>query len=113
MNKAHRILIVSLAVFVFIPAIVGAVTIENPLTHNTFGELLKAIVEFMIKLAVPIGVIMIMIAGIFFVTARGDPVKIQTAQKMLFWIVVGLVIIFGAWIIIGVIEYVFNIEIAK
>ena len=113
MNKAHRILIVSLAVFVFIPAIVGAVIIENPLTYDSFGELLRAIVWFLMLLAIPITVIIIVVSGYYFVASKGDPEKFKIARRMVIYALIGLIIILSAWAMIGVIEYIFNINIPR
>jgi len=71
----------------------GKVCIENPLCANTLWELLDAIIVFIFYLAVPIAVIMIIIAGFYFVTAAGEPNKITTAKQIILYTLIGLLII--------------------
>jgi hypothetical protein len=46
---------------------------------------------------------MIVIGGIMFLTAAGDPGRIGTAKKILTSVVIGLLIIFLAWLIVDTI----------
>ena len=48
----------------------------------------------------PISVILIVWAGIMFLTAYGDPGKIEQAKKLLFAVVIGMLIIYGAKILV-------------
>lgn len=102
-------LILILLISLFIPFVVGAVVeIVNPITYESTAELIGALVNFLIKLAIPIATIMIVVAGIYFVISRGDPEKIILAKKMLFWTIVGLVIILFSWGLIEIIEDIFK-----
>lgn len=70
--------------------------IDNPLTGgaNTVGELLKIIVSWIFRLAIPIAVAVIVYSGILFLTSKGDPGKVTKAREMLKYAVIGLIIIF-------------------
>lgn len=57
------------------------------------GKLLEKIGETIIDLAIPIAVILIIWIGIQFMTAQGNPEKINKAKKALFWVIIGLAII--------------------
>lgn len=70
----------------------GQITIDNPLTANTFDELIGFIVNFVFNIAIILAPLMIIIAGFYFVTAAGDPGKIQTAKKIIFWTLFGVLI---------------------
>ncbi len=66
--------------------------------------LINNIVQFLLfKLGLPIGVIAILVAGYFFLTASGSEQKIQQGKDTLKYAVLGLVIAFGAWLIIDTI----------
>jgi hypothetical protein len=69
--------------------------IPNPLGpgNNTLIGLINAIADWIITLAIPVVVIMIIYSGIMFVTAKGDPAKVTKAKDILKWALVGLAII--------------------
>jgi len=61
-----------------------------------------SIIKFVLfKLVPPLAVFMIVIGGIMFIFAAGSPGTLEKAKKVLTATVIGLVIIFGAWIIIN------------
>ena len=72
------------------------VKIENPLAAKDFQELIDKLINFIFVLAVMIAPIMIIVAGFYFITAAGDPAKIETAKKMILWTLIGLLIVFCA-----------------
>ncbi len=86
----------------------GAFCIENPLCAKSFEDLVNAIVRFLIKLAVAISPIMFIWAGILFVTAAGDPAKIQKARDVVLWTIIGLGIVLMSYAIINVIQEIFG-----
>jgi hypothetical protein len=88
-----------------------AIDIPNPLIVNTFQELLGTIVNFIFILSLPIAIIMIVIAGFLFVTAMGEPEKIQKAKNMLIWVLIGLAVVFLAKGMITLFYTVFNIQV--
>jgi len=69
------------------------VRIKNPLTTDTFEGLIAKVIEIIFKLALLIAPIMLIIAGIMFMTAAGDPAKIQNAQNLAKWVIIGLLIV--------------------
>jgi len=79
-----------------LPCLAGAVEIENPLQANNFWEILDALINFIFYISLPIATIMIIVAGFYFVTAAGQPAKIEIAKKMILWTLIGLLVIFCA-----------------
>ncbi len=69
--------------------------IPNPLKGgaNDLGGLVRIIAQWLFNLAIPIAVIMIIYAGVLFLTAQGNPTTITKAKDVLKWAVVGLAII--------------------
>ncbi len=98
--------ILFICIAVFIPMVISADTygIVNPTEWDTFAELVDAVAEFMEDLAIPLGGIMFIISGFYFVTSMGDPDKIKRAKDIALWTAIGLLIVFSASAIIGVIK---------
>jgi len=72
------------------------VTLANPLRVNTITELLAAILNIVIVLAVPIIVFFIIYAGFLYVTAKGNAQQIEQATRSLTYAVIGGVLVLGA-----------------
>lgn len=80
--------------------------IPNPLNGiNSLYDLVQAIIN---NIVVPIGsvviVLMIIFAGFQFVTAQGNPTKIEEAKKTFFFAVIGAAILLGSWAIAQIIK---------
>ena len=104
-----KLLILLLIISFFLPYSVEGVTIENPLKAKTFWELIDNIINFIFYLAIAIAPIMFIIAGFYFITAAGDPEKINTAKKMILWTLVGLLIVMSAKGLIALFQEIFGI----
>ena len=78
--------------------------LQNPLRVSTVNELLVAILNVLIVIAVPIVVIFIILAGFKYVTARGNQNDIQDAHRALTYAVIGAVLIIGALAIAEIIS---------
>lgn len=92
-----KILILLLLISVFlIPLPVKGIKIENPLKAKTFNELINNIINFIFTLALAIAPVMIIIAGLLFVTSAGSPGQIETAKKIILYTLIGFVIILMA-----------------
>jgi hypothetical protein len=75
-----------------------------PCTLCHLFVLAKRIIDFLtLNILFPLAVLMIVIGGVMFLTAAGDPGRIGTAKKILTSVVIGLVIIFLAWLIVDTI----------
>jgi len=85
----------------------AAVTIPNPLTSGSFEALIANVIGIIFKLALLIAPVMLIIAGIMFMTAAGDPAKIQNAQNLAKWVIIGLLIAILARSIVGLLETTF------
>ena len=69
--------------------------IDNPLKGGAddLGGLVKVLAQWLFNLAIPIAVIMIIYAGVLFLTAQGNPTTITKAKDVLKYAVIGLAII--------------------
>ena len=73
----------------------------EPCTICHLWQLISNVINFLIyDIAVPGGVILIVIAGVIFITSTGNEERIKLAKKIIYNTVLGLVIVFTAWLII-------------
>lgn len=67
-----------------------------------FFVMFDKILDFVfLKLVPPIAVLMLVIAGVMFFAAAGDPGKLGKAKSLLTSVIIGLAIIYGSWLIIN------------
>ncbi len=79
--------------------------IHNPLgSTTTLSQVLGIVISSVQVIAGVLSVVFIIIAGLKFVLANGDPAKIKTAKSMLLYVVIGIAIIFGAQAIAIVVQ---------
>jgi len=75
-----------------------------PCTLCHLFVLVKRIVDFAtVDILFPIAVLMLVVTGVFFITAGGDPGKINQGKKILKATVIGIVIVLAAWLIVNTI----------
>jgi hypothetical protein len=83
----------------------GSVSIPNPLNGvNSFGDLLSKIVVGVRTLIASLGTIMIIVAGILYLTSAGSPEKIKTAKTALIYAIVGIAMGIAADAIVSIIK---------
>lgn len=67
-----------------------------------FFILLDRIYNFIVwNIATPLAVLMLVLGGIFLMISAGNPNLAGTARKILQWAVIGLILVFGSWVIIN------------
>ena len=100
---------VFLSALLLMPVLVKGVEIENPLEADNFGELIDTIVNIIFMFALAVAPIMIIVAGFYFITAVGEPAKINTAKQIILWTLIGLLIVLCAKGIIGLFKIAFGV----
>ncbi len=86
----------------------GSATLQNPLRVNTLTDLLLAILDILLILAVPVIIFFIIYAGFLYVTAQGNATKISDANRALLYAIIGGVIVLGARVIGALIQNTVN-----
>jgi hypothetical protein len=84
----------------------GALLAENLLDDNVSKERdLKELVigwtNFLLSVAALLAVIAIVWAGFLYVTAAGDDSRMETAKKIIIWVVIGILLILAAYAIVN------------
>jgi len=109
-NKKHILII--LLLLVPLSVFGQTVTIENPLGNQTLQDVLRSIINWLYTIiVVAIAPIMYIIAGYRFITAAGDPEKINTGKKMALWTSIGLMIATAVYGIIALIGEILGVDI--
>lgn len=75
-----------------------AAKIDNPISSDSFLELIRSITNALIPIAAVFAVVAIIFAGFKFImaSATGDSKKLGEAKSMFFWILIGTAIVVGA-----------------
>ena len=105
-----KLLIILLLSSFFLPLITEAVSMPNPIESQSFFELLNKIIDFIFAISIPITALMIIIAGFYFITAQGEPEKIQTAKRIIIWALIGFLIVLLAKGLIKLLEQIVGIQ---
>jgi len=79
----------------------NAIEFRSPIEPTTLPELIKMISSWLSGIVGAVAVLMIMVGGFQYVISTGDPAKTKAAINYIKYAVIGLVIIFGANIIIS------------
>ncbi len=76
------------------------INIQNPIgaSNMTLVDFIKKVIDFAIKIGIPIVAIAIIYSGLLFVTARGETSQLETARNAFTYAVIGGAILLGAWI---------------
>jgi len=78
--------------------------LENPLAVDSLEQFLSEILKFIVRLGTIVVIVMIVVVGFMFVSARGNPEEIKKAREALLWTLVGAVILIGAEILANAIK---------
>jgi hypothetical protein len=88
----------------FIPMVIGAATIENPIQSESFTELFEVIIDWIINIALVIAPLIIVYGGFLHITSAGDPAKSSQGKKVILYAAIGLLVALLAKSLIGILE---------
>ena len=74
-------------------------SLQNPLQFNGIAEFIAGALKVLVMVALPIISLFIVYAGFMFVAAQGNTEKLSAARTNFFWVVIGAILILGAWVI--------------
>ena len=89
----------------------GTVPAASGDPSDLVGNIIRNGILLLIIISFIIAVIMILLAGLKFVTASGDEKAVSSAWAQIYWGLIGLVVVVGAFAIINLAETFFNIQI--
>lgn len=74
----------------------------RPCTFCDFFVLFENIVDFVLfQIVPPLAVLIVVIGGVMFLLAAENPARVQQAKNILTTVAIGLLIIYGAWLIVN------------
>jgi hypothetical protein len=76
----------------------------NPIKVGSLPELIKKILEGVIKIGIPVIALAIIYSGFLFVFARGNSEKLKTAKKSITYTLIGAAVLLGSWAIAQIIS---------
>jgi len=92
-----KILLTIIFIGLALPLLSSAdIVIHNPLHAHNFDQLIVGIITFLWWIALALLPLMIVIAGFMFVTAAGDPAKVEKARGIILYSVIGFIVILVA-----------------
>jgi len=109
MNKVFaHIIVFAVLLCLVLPALSsGDIEIPNPLKPGgvtNFQQLLTKIAQGVAALIITLGTIMLIVAGILYLTSAGSPERMGTAKKALGYAVIGIAIGLAAETIVAIIK---------
>ena len=77
--------------------------LDNPLQFDSVAEFVSAALKAMVMIALPIVSLFLVIAGFMFIKAQGNEGKLSEAKKNFVYVILGALLIMGAWVIANII----------
>lgn len=90
-------------VFAACTSVDGAICLENPIKSANFTELLTNVMTIFTQIMVPIVTLAVIYSGYLFVSAGGNPKKLENAKNALFTALLGALIVLAAFAITKII----------
>lgn len=73
--------------------------LKNPLQYNDITSFIAAALKALVVIALPIITLFIVISGFMFVAARGNESKLEKAKENFLYVIIGALLILGAWVL--------------
>ena len=80
----------------------GGLDLVGKIFRNSYTILLIA--------TVVLSLVFIVLGAISWITSGGDKAKLDAARKKITWAIIGLVIAFASFLIVGILGYLFNVN---
>ena len=77
----------------------GVSKLTNPISANSFQELIQQILRIVLNIGVPVATLFIIYSGFLFIKAQGNPEKLKEAKETFFWTITGTAVLLGAWVL--------------
>lgn len=75
----------------------SATQLQNPIGYNSIAEFIAAALRAMVMIAMPVITLFMVYSGFLFVYARGNEESLKQAKTNLIYVILGSVLILGAW----------------
>lgn len=100
-REGIAIFLVCIAVL-FVATFVDAQTgLNNPLNdqYSSVPTFIAGALKALAMIALPIITLFLVVSGFYFITAQGNQQKLEIAKKNFVYVIIGAILILGAWIL--------------
>jgi len=94
------------------PVIVSAdeiIRIENPITAESFEEIIDNVIDFVFKIAIVLAPLMVVIGGFLLLTAGGNISQVGRAKSLLLWTAIGFLVVLLSKGILAIINQILGV----
>lgn len=102
MNK--KLFFPILIISIFVGGLVFAESIPNPLGTDSFAGIIDGITTWLRDIALVLAPLMLVIGGVTYMTAVGDPKKIEKGKQIIIYTVIGFIVILLAKSLIDILQ---------
>lgn len=88
----------------------SSLELPSPFKDANLLAIIERIIGWLVGLAIPVAVLMVVIAGWYFMSGGVKPENITTAKNIMLYTVVGLAIIILAWGLVDIIQRLLGIK---
>ena len=88
----------------------GSVIICPPSTIRSIEALIRSVTDWIFKIAIIVAPLMLVIGAILFMTAGGNPERIKLGKKIIFWTIIGFLIVLFSEGLINLIDYILGVR---
>lgn len=81
------------------PAFAQQASLQNPLRFPTIEQFIEGTLRAVILIGIPVIVVFTVYAGFKFIMARGNSAAISKARENFVYVIIGMVMILGAWVL--------------
>lgn len=100
--QQKKTILLFLWLFLILPISVSAAGLINPLGSGaTIHTVIGRVIKFMLGLSGSVALLMFVWGGFQFLSSAGDPGKVKKGKETLTMAVLGLAVIFGAYILVN------------
>jgi len=71
--------------------------LQNPLKFDRLDQLVAAVLQIVVMVSLPIISLIIVYSGFLFLTAQGNPKKLEGARDNIMYALIGAILVLGAW----------------
>ena len=100
-THTYRVVILNIFFAVLFLATVAHAQLDNPLNSqfSSIPAFIAGALKALAMIALPIITLFLVISGFYFITAQGSQDKLQKAKLNFFYVIIGALLILGAWIL--------------
>ncbi len=73
-------------------------------SYREISEVINSVINYAFLAAMVVAPLIILLGAFTFMTAAGDPEKVATGKKIIFWAIVGLAIVLFSKVIISIVK---------